>query len=95
MSSSKRHREPDRDDVRVGFAEDIAARVEDALELRAQRVDLGERERDAESPIGARGSDVLSQAPPELLRSLDEVQAAIARGERRVPSAFSTGKEPK
>lgn len=41
----------------------------------------------------ARQSDVLSQAPPELLRSLDEVQAAIARGERRVPSAFSTTKE--
>jgi basic membrane protein A len=37
----------------------------------------------------ARQSDVLSQASPELLRSLDEVEAAVARGERRVPSAFT------
>jgi basic membrane protein A len=42
----------------------------------------------------ARQSDVLSQASPEVLRALDAVQAAIARGERRVPSAFSTTKEP-
>lgn len=38
----------------------------------------------------ARHSDVLAQAPPDLLRSLDEVQAQVARGERRVPSAFSS-----
>jgi len=37
----------------------------------------------------ARQSDVLAQASPELLRSLDEVQAAVARGERPVPSAFT------
>jgi basic membrane protein A len=37
----------------------------------------------------ARQSDVLSQASPELLRSLDEVETAVARGERRVPSAFT------
>jgi basic membrane protein A and related proteins len=37
----------------------------------------------------ARQSDVLAQAPPELLRALDDVQAAIARGERQVPSALA------
>ena len=43
----------------------------------------------------ARQSDVLSRASPEVLRSLDEVQAAVASGERRVPSAFNTVKELK
>lgn len=33
-------------------------------------------------------SDVLAHAPAEVLRSLEQVQAAIARGERQVPSAF-------
>lgn len=37
----------------------------------------------------ARGSQVLAQASPELLQSLDTVQAAVARGELRVPSAFT------
>lgn len=37
----------------------------------------------------ARRSDVLAQAPAEVLRSLDEVQAAVERGVRRVPSAFN------
>jgi len=37
----------------------------------------------------ARQSDVLSQASPDLLRSLADIEAAVARGERRVPSAFT------
>jgi basic membrane protein A len=37
----------------------------------------------------ARESDVLAQASPELLRALDAVEAAVARGEQRVPSAFA------
>lgn len=37
----------------------------------------------------ARHSDVLARAPADVLRSLDEVQAAVERGERRVPSAFT------
>jgi len=37
----------------------------------------------------ARHSDVLAQAPAELLHSIDAVQAEVARGERPVPSAFN------
>jgi len=37
----------------------------------------------------ARGSEVLAQASPDVIRALDATQAAVARGELRVPSAFA------
>ena len=37
----------------------------------------------------ARGSEVLAQASPAVMQALDATQAAVARGELRVPSAFA------
>ena len=37
----------------------------------------------------ARGSEVLAQASPDVIKALDATQAAVARGELRVPSAFT------
>lgn len=49
----------------------------------------------AERGVGlARESDVLSRAAPGVLHAIDEIEGAIARGERRVPSAFDAAKEP-
>ena len=37
----------------------------------------------------ARGSEVLAQASPAVIQALEATQAAVARGELRVPSAFT------